>query len=650
MHHLKSAFFSLTNIYTALATSIFFWLIAYTADANMFGLGVALASGFVAGLLVQNFVSIVVALLLSVVTATICALTASTLWPNYSVSGSVVLAMIVAIWAILIFVLRPISHKVNGKSLLVSMSSVAAVLVALLHNSRSWTSEIAFGALVRNGEDNAAWLVALSHSVVNGHTQLTSASNASGGPGTGVVINVVRQLLDSIGGYPITSNADNGLVLMRAYVFVAVLLAVTWLIAVLVTIQNSDLISNVLFATLTSVISYTFVTGLAKVGHFSAVVAVLFLTTAVYLFFAIGTSRHRILWLRRALIFCALIAAGQSWFPLTALAFFYLVLLVSAIARPYLTQRPSQKTIRIGIVALCALVVFCYVSYTRLFASFLQNAFSLDYVIRNLTIAGGYATVNPWLVVLSFVVVIVWSSSDMRYKEDTSFWILPAVIIAPTTFLFVWSYFLAPFTPQYGAWKYLYITTSVTAPLALVIAGILLPKELSVRFVRAAPVLLLFVFASFTPPWSSIRWADEVKGQDYAWVSAVVRELRETPTRPVGCLNTNKGDTTQDYTGYLCSRMSFGLGGFDDVRHRVWTAGNICTITREQTTFEWPPEQTKNLTVILFDGSRTSTFAGCQAPNGADKNGWLSSIDWSVIRKLDSSGKVVNIPATQPEK
>jgi hypothetical protein len=65
---------------------------------------------------------------------------------------------------------------------------------------------------------------------------------------------------------------------------------------------------------------------------------------------------------------------------------------------------------------------------------------------------------------------------------------------------------------------------------------------------------------------------------------------------------------------------------------------------------EWPVGEQEKLTIILFDGTRTTSFAECQAPTEGAPNGWLSSIDWSVVRKVDTSGKVVEIPATQPTK
>jgi hypothetical protein len=96
--------------------------------------------------------------------------------------------------------------------------------------------------------------------------------------------------------------------------------------------------------------------------------------------------------------------------------------------------------------------------------------------------------------------------------------------------------------------------------------------------------------------------------------------------------------------------MAFGLGGFDEYVHRTWTAANICQIPPAQAAAAFEANFQKNFTVVLFDGTRTSSFTNCQAPAEGAPNGWLSSINWDVIRKVDTSGKVVSIPATQFER
>ncbi len=650
MQFSKTSLINQETFFAAITAGLLSFLLAFVLDAPSSGLILLSSVGAVIGLLVRDSVAIFSGLFLSIVVCTVAALFAGTLLPSYSVSGALVLVAFLLLVIGIAFGMKRFTVKTNEKNICIALLALTSTLLFLLRESRTWTSVNAFGALVRGGEDNAAWLLALSRSVVDGKTEFSSASGTSGGPGTGIVINLVRQSMSAVGESPLFSSGDNALVLVRAYAVVAVLLACGWLVVSVVASSSRDLLSGTLFAVLASMTSYVFVMGLANVGHFSAVVAVFFLSIAMFMYLAIHGSSKQGMWLKRFSILLALVAAGQSWFPMTGLALLYMFALILVALVPLMKQRPTQKVIRLLIAAGIALILFGYFSYTRLFASFLQNAFSLDYIISNLTIPGGYSTANPWLVVLGFMAVTWWGFSKTHSDKDMGHWILPLLFVVPTVLLFVWSYFLAPFVPQYGAWKYLYIATAVTVPLTVVILQSSLPDRTPIRFVRVLPVLVLFALTIFSPPWNSIQWAEGIKGTDAPWVAGVVKALQVSPERPAACVNTVLNDESRNYEAYLCSRMSFGLGGFDEYVHRTWTAANICQIPPPQARAAFSSEFQEDLSVLLFDGSRTSSFAGCQAPTKGEPNGWLSSINWDVVRKLDSTGKVVNIAATLPDK
>jgi len=649
VHLEETVFGKRENASSAFSTAAIVFLACFVVDAPTVLLVVVSLIGGAVGWWVRSVVALVSGFLLSLIAWILIALFAGALAPEYSISGQAVLisALIMVVGFAVLF--RPFFQMDNESRLTIPLFSLVAIFVYLTSPGRSWTSENAFGALVRNGEDNAAWLVALSRSVVDGETQLSVASGTSGGPGTGVLINFVRQLMSSISKTQLVSSADNGLVLVRSYVFIAIVLGVLWFLIALKMLQQRDLLTQGLFGLVAGVVSYVFTMGLAAVGHYSAVVAVLFLSAAVYFAVMMQALQPWTVWLSRGFVFTALIAAGQSWFPLTGLAFVFAGIIVVFLLSPFLQKRPTTGQLQLGALGSIGIVIFSYISYTRLFPSFLQNVTSLDFITYNLTLAGGYSTVNAWLVILSFTVVLWWAFASAHSDSQTQQALVVALVF-PIVGMFTWSYFLAPFTPQYGAWKYLYIGAAVLAPLAVIVVGALLPPRINSGVMRVLPVVLVLLVALFSPPWNNIRWVDQVKGVDYAWVAPIVKELRESPTRPVGCLNTLDTDSGQNYMAYLCSRMSMGLGGFDEIRHRVWTAANICTIGLPQMEDEWPMGEQKKLTIILFDGTRTTSFAECQAPTEGAPNGWLSSIDWSVVRKVNTSGKVVEIPATQPTK
>lgn len=606
--------------------------------------------GFFVGIIAKSFLNVVTGLFFSLVLWVVTATILGSLSPSYSISGVVLCIALLLTWLSVSGGFRVTSKNRSNQSMTVASIGIALILMSLVRNSRTWNSVNAFDALARSGEDNAAWLIALSRSVVDGDTRLSVASGTAGGPGTGVLVSVVREAMNLFGQTPLVSSADNGLVLMRSYVVIATILMFVWALIASIVLEKTESLTRILFGFVAAVVSYIFVMGLAAVGHFSAVVAVLFLTSAVYFHVAFEPESQKRQWISRGLVFLSLISAGQSWFPLTGIAFLYLVVVLAWELQMNFTIRPTGRQLKTLACAVFCFVVFTYFSYTRFFGNFLQNVIKIDFITRNLTIPGGYSTVNPWLVIASFIVVVWWATAQRLDNAAIGRASLVLALVLPIVMLFTWAYFLSPFTPQYGAWKFLYVGASITCPLSIVAVGELIGKFDLRLALRSVPIVLVLVFALFSPPFDKIRWASSKGLVAYSFSIGVVEELQRDPSRAVGCLSTAKNDATNDYIGYLCSRMAFGLGGFDEYVHRTWTAANICQIPPEQARAAFTVEFQKSFSVILFDGTRTSSFANCQAPSNGAPNGWLSSIDWSLVRKLDQNGKVVNIPKTSPDK
>ena len=632
------------------ATGISVWFFAYLLNGSSVVQLVACAAGAIIGYFSNNLAAVVGGLITAITVWVAVVVALNAFAPNYRVSGLVVV-WITAVVAVLCIAL--LAKRVVPIDNVVSLSGVLFVVTILSYlnsASRGWTSENSFDALVRNGEDNAAWLLALSRSVVEGETQLNGASGTSGGPGTGVFINLIRQSMDSFGQSSLVSSADNGLVLMRSYVLLGAFVAILWHVVTHTVLRDRDWATRVMTSVLAAVVSMVFVNGLAAVGHFSAVVAVVFLSSAVFFQIVEFTDSSWSRIAQRTLVTLSLVAAGQSWFPLTGLAILYVLVLLLVAVSPHLTKRPTTKQLQLFCGAFLVVGLSGWLAYEKLFSSFLQNVTNLDFITRNLTIPGGYSTVHPWLVLLAFTISVWWAYGTKATFDVYGIRALIVVLILPIVFLFTWSYFLSPFTPQYGAWKYLYIGVAVTAPLAVVVIATLISPLKPNSLQRLIPLTVFFVVVTFSPPWNHVRWAESVAiSNGYEFSQTIVKELRRDSNRPVGCLATAENDASLNYIAYLCSRMSFGLGGFDEVSHRVWTAANICTIGVEQATSEFTMEYQRNFSVILFDGKRTSSFAECQAPSANAPNGWLSPIKWDVIRKLDQYGKVVEIPATKPK-
>ena len=596
---------------------------------------------FITGAVIADVAAIFLGLCFSLVTTCVATLLFGQFDGDYQISGNTVL-VVVLLCALLgsvgIKYLRQYVSEINNS---LSLFLFILIFTKITENNRQWTSTDAFGILVGNGEDNAAWLVALSKSVVQNKTFLSSQSATAGGPSTGVFISFFRELFYRFNPDAFISNGDNALVLLRMYTICGVLVALVWIMIACSMLFSQATLIRSSFALVSGLTAYSFVMGLAAVGHFSAVVAVFFLSTAVLFHEVLRIGNVRFgLSIQRGAVFLSLVSAGQAWFPLTAVALVYLLLILLQVIRNRISNNIKGRTI--GQVAGLSVGTFAvtYFTYKKIFPSFLENVFDLDFVIYNLTLPGGYATVNPWLVLLGISGAFFWGFSLDVYDKISQSSLVIALFV-PIVGLFTWSYFLAPYTPQYGAWKYLYIGTAVAVPWTMLIIGGYWQHKKPMVSVVALPMVFLFGMGLLSPPFQNVNWVEKASPAGFEWIGTVVKELRQYPDRAVVCSNSVEGDDGQKYTAYLCSRMAQGLGGFDDVRHRVWTAAAFCSVPPEQMKSEWPVSEQENLTVILFDPTRTSSFAGCQSPVPGFSNGLLSAVDWSVVRKLSPSGEVV---------
>ena len=596
---------------------------------------------FVVAVLINDGVAIFLGLTTALVIDCVLALLLGQFDSTYSISGTLLLiatSLFALMGSMLFRFLRRHSvQQINGFALV----AFVAIFLKLTEQSRDWTSAKAFGILVKNGEDNAAWLIALSRSVQINSTVLSAESGVSGGPSTGVFISLFRELFMRIDPTAIVANADNALVLLRMYTIVGVLLALVWFVTALSMLSTQKQIVRSGFAVVSSLIGYAFVMGLAAVGHFSAVVAVFFLSAAVMVheIKLIGPKNmggH----IQRVLVFLSLTAAGQAWYPLTAVAIIYFAMTVVQIGSQWIKKRQKRGDIVKLIVASPFLVIVSFFVFRKVFPGFFGNAFDLDYIIQNLTLPGGYASVNPWLTIIG-ISVCLFSGLSRSAIDSLSLSSLVIALFVPIVVLFTWSYFLSPYVPQYGAWKYLYIAVAVAVPWATLIVGKELGKIQSSLSLASVPLVIALVFALLTPPMQNLSWVSSVGKSEDPWIGAIVKELRDNPTRPVVCLNTFKSDEGNNIYAYICSRMAQGLGGFDTYALRTWTAANICQIPPEQAESAWDRDFQRNLTVLTFDTKRTSSFYSCQLPVGDYQNGWLSNIDWNLVRRIDYEGNEV---------
>lgn len=533
---------------------------------------------------------------------------------------------------------KPMPQMSQSAQPSVWLSLSFVLIIGLLNNpSRSWNAEQGFGILASNGEDNASWLLALSQSVRGGHTVLTELSGTGGGPASGLFVVFWREIMNWMDPGSATVSADNGLVLVRLYPLMATLAAILVLTVSAHVLGSRGRWVQVSSTLIASVLAYSLMTGLATVGHLSAGVAGVFLLAAVALaMIACPTTRTGQVAVDGG-VTVTLFAAGQAWFPLTFLALMYLFVRLGT-AAGLVIQSSGVEAVKRLILTVVGAVVASVVVVRLLFSDVFGNFTDLDYIRKNLTLPGGYATVSPWIAAASLVTAVALIVSNWESTTERRQSALVLTLVIPPTALFTWSYFLAPYTPQYGAWKYLYLAVIAVGPLAAAVATDQAARSGGQRAASATVAACAALVVLFPPPLTHANWASEVGKTRNEWVDPIVRELRSDPTRPVGCLNTLKDDQTQNYIAYLCSRMAFGLGGFDEIHHRVWTAANLCAAPPEQVQAEWTQERQRNLTIILFDGTRSTSRAGCQTGDKPFERGWLTAVDLNLTRNLDIRG------------
>jgi hypothetical protein len=111
----------------------------------------------------------------------------------------------------------------------------------------------------------------------------------------------------------------------------------------------------------------------------------------------------------------------------------------------------------------------------------------------------------------------------------------------------------------------------------------------------------------------------------------------------VVCLNTELDNTSRDYEAYLCTRIASSVVVKDTYETRTWTAANLCQIPANQAADAFTKDFQESLTIIIFDASRLSSRTGCQAAVDGAPRGWLSSIDWNVVKVVDTKGDPVAV-------
>lgn len=520
------------------------------------------------------------------------------------------------------------------------------VMTAAFWSFRTISPERALARLAGDyAEDNGAWLLALSRSIRGEETVLNLASNTSGGPSTGWGLTITRVLSRHIDTTSVEGIELNGTILLRAYLLIGVLACLV-LCAVTVRLAR-DATGALLFIVpvLTTAVFLPFLLSLVKVGHFSALVAVLALASA--LDFATTETKSRIARAASSVIVVLmLVAVGQAWYPLTGVAVLYAALKLLSAAfqwwkKPDRVGRPWLFGTLVVLITIPSIAAI-----RKLFPTYFANITDVNYLLDNLRMVGGYAPVNSLLAVSAFVGCLVLVSTRWAKYQDFTYLILSS--LGPLTVLLVISYAMKPNTPQYGALKYMFILASLLVPIATTSLLAEFAHLIPARLLPLTGLALVSAVMMFAPPANELTWLSKPGARENEWSRAVIQEVRRGGT--VVCLNSTQGDTSRDYEAYLCTRIASSLAGTDTYETRTWTAANICRIPLEQARAAFSDDFQKQLSVVLFDGRRLTSGAGCQSPDGPIVGGWTSMIDWTSTRTVSPNGSPASVDGRTPDE
>jgi hypothetical protein len=560
----------------------------------------------------------------------------SRLTPSFNLSElSILASLVVMVVGLYTLLLRDTSVSLAARHLALP----SFLLTAAFWSFRTISPDRALARLAGDyAEDNGAWLLALSRSIRGEETVLNLASNTSGGPSTGWGLTITRMLSRHIGSSSLEGLEFNGTILLRAYLLIGVLACLVLCVVTVRLARDATGVLVFIVPVLTTAVFLPFLLSLVKVGHFSALVAVLALASA--LDFATTETKGRTARVASSVVVVLmLVAAGQAWYPLTGVAVLYAALKILSAAfqwwkKPDRVGRPWLLGTVVVLITITGIAAI-----RELFPTYFANITDVNYLLDNLRMVGGYAPVNSLLAVSAFVGCLVLVSTRWAKYQDFTYLILS--LLGPLTVLLVISYAMKPNTPQYGALKYMFILASLLVPLATTSLVAEFAHLIPARLLPLTGLALVSAVMMFAPPANELTWLSKPGTRENEWSRAVIQEVRRGGT--VVCLNSTQGDTGRDYEAYLCTRIASALAGTDTYETRTWTAANICQIPLEQAREAFSDDFQKQLSVVLFDGRRSTSGAGCQSPNGPLVGGWTSVIDWTSTRTVSPDGSLASV-------
>ena len=570
---------------------------------------------------------------------------------NYSISGQ-----LFSVFLGIIFLILLLGARKTGGQAIGYPESVTAALLGLLSIPFAVHLETEpISALTKlfqfSGEDSAAWLYAMSSSISGGDLRIIPTSSQSGGTVTGSLLTGSRWLIDLVNGGS-HSVEDTPVVLVSIFMVVSFVAAVIGALTAIRLSNSSKVMDSVVVGVVSAVGTLAFFLGFLRLGHLSAAVAALCLLGT---FSLVVLDTHRKQNQSRfflALSIIALLSLGQSWFVFQSISVGVALLFFASWVKGRIEQKSSFRPSALIRPISIALAVCVFVYYY--FSTFLRMLFDFETVKYQIALDGAYPTVREITAAAIFLIIgtgLFHFIDDVPAKKSIASQMLAymfAILLVINLGLFLLGYLIEPYYPQYGPFKFLFMSTAASFPIAVgYFSKWAIQKSSS--SMRTAVVMAAFLFAlvSFGAPTQYLGSVIDTAKEELPWASQLVQEIQSDQNRVVVCLDSSE-DNGFDYETYLCSRAAIGLQGVNDSEYLIWTAANICQIQPSQFESElFDDDFYSRLTILVTDSDRYTSGGSCQGKGwGGDQYemGWLSDTNWSLVRVVGYDGKEVLTP------
>jgi len=407
-------------------------------------------------------------------------------------------------------------------------------------------------------------------------------------------------------------------------------------------VPDRSVLTQLLIASLLSILFGGYGLALLKPGLFSAVLAVLVLVVAIALGL-LGTSSSSASFVLMSLI-CT-VGLSQAWFPFGSIVGFAFAIGIAWTIFRWTEQhglKSGQSLKSVRGKAVSGLLILGL----GLFAS-LQDFLGLFAAPSKVTqlagLGGGDAPVNLNVlggVVIAVLITFAWKRPD----SYPAIWLYSLLLGTTTSVVAVLllAYLGEPYWIEYGPRKFLTITGVALIPLAL--SGLLRLSGTRPQVIWSVAVVssILLVSALTTEPFH--QFSQLLKRQeDQPWLNGMHTALSDYPNQRIICIDTMVDGT--GWAAYSCSEFGLGITGHRGAE-RVFLGANVCWASASQLD-QFDSSFYRETIILLSDRLRLSSTTGCQergweADGQSDDDrrmlGWVSAIDWTNSVVLDYEG------------